>query len=194
MSLIATRPCVTPQEYLERERRAETKSEYDSGMIIPMAGASKEHNRINADTMIHLGSQLEAGGCEILGSDMRTRVLRGDKYYYPDIIVACGEARFEDNVFDTLLNPTLIIEILSESTAEKDRKEKMDAYETLDSLTDYVLISQTEPRIEHYARLPEGGWHYRIARGLDAVLALPNIGARLELAKVYRRVPFPAPQ
>ena len=193
MILNAEKPCVTPQEYLERERRAETKSEYDSGVITPMAGATKEHVRISADTTIHLGIQLLEGNCEILGNDMRMRIIRGDKYYYPDLIVVCGEARFEDNTFDTLMNPTLIIEILSESTEHKDRSAKMDAYETLESLTDYVLIAQTEPRIEHYSRLSEGDWRYRVARGLDAVLALPNIGCELQLAKAYRRVPFPAP-
>ena len=191
MNAISEKPCVTPQEYLERERGAETKSEYDSGVIIPMPGATIEHIRITVDTTIHLGIQLRGSSCELLNNDTRTRVLRGDKYYYPNIIVVCGGARFEDNVFDTLLNPTLIIEVLSESE-RKDRNEKMDAYETLDSLTDYVLISQTEPRIEHYSRLPDGGWRYRVARGRNSVLALPNIGCELPLAEVYLRVPFPA--
>ena len=192
MSLIAERPCVTPQEYLERERRAETKSEYSSGVITPMAGATKEHIKINVDTQTHLCVQLRGQACEVYNSDTRTRVLRGDKYYYPDIVIVCGEARFEDNVFDTLMNPTLIVEILSESTERKDRSEKMDAYEALESLTDYVLISQTEPRIEHYSRLPDGGWRYLTARGRDAVLPLPNIGCELRLAEVYLRVSFEA--
>ena len=190
MSLIAERPCVTPQEYLERERRAETKSEYSDGVITPMSGATKEHIKITVDMQGHLWTQLRGNVCEVYNNDTRTRVLRGDKYYYPDIVIVCGEARFEDNVFDTLMNPTLIVEILSESTEHKDRNEKRDAYETLDSLTNYVLISQTEPRIEHYSRLPDGAWHYFAARGRDAILPLPNIGCELRLAEVYLRVSF----
>ena len=190
MGLTIEQPCVTPQEYLERESRAETKSEYSSGVITPMAGATKEHVRINFDTSIHLGNQLRGGSSEAFGSDMRTRVLRGDNYYYPDLIIVCGEARFEDNKFDTLMNPTLIVEILSASSEHKDRNEKMDADETLGSLTDYVLISRTEPRIEHYSRLLDGGWRYLVARGRDAVLPLPNIGCELRLAEVSLRVPF----
>ena len=125
---------------------------------------------------------------------MKVCISSGDKYYYPDIIVVCGEAQFEKLYPEsaTLLNPALIIEVLSESTERKARNEKRESYETLDSLTDYVLVSQTEPRIAHYTRLPNGGWHYNEARGVDAVLALPNIGCELRLAEVYRRVPFPA--
>ena len=192
MALTIERPCVTPQEYLERERRAETKSEYSSGVITPMAGATKEHSKITVDTQTHLCIQLRESVCEVYNNDMRTRVLRGDKYYYPDIVIVCGEARFEDNVFDTLMNPALIVEILSESSEHKDRNEKKDAYETLDSLTDYVLISQMELRIEHYSRLPDGGWNCVAARGRDAVLFLPSISCELRLAEVYRRVSFEA--
>ncbi len=190
MGLTIERPCVTPQEYLKRERRAERKSEYSNGVITPMAGATKEHVRINFDTSNHLGNQLRGTSCEAFGSDMRTRVRRTDKYYYPDIAIVCGEAQFEDNTFDTLINPTLIVEILSESTADKDRHEKMDAYKTLDSLTDYVLISQTEPLVEHHSRLSDGRWQQVVARGRDAVLPLPNIGCELRLAEVYLRIPF----
>ena len=192
MALTIERPCVTPQEYLERERRAETKSEYSSGVITPMAGATKEHVVIRSDTHGHLWGQLQDGACGLYDNDMRTRVLRGDKYYYPDLIVVCGEAQFEDAIFDTLLNPTLIIEVLSGSTEHKDRNEKKDAYETLDSLTDYVLISQTETRIEHYSRLPDSKWGCVVASGRDKILPLPNIGCELRLAVVYRRVSFEA--
>ena len=192
MGLTIERPCVTTQEYLERERRAERKSEYSSGAITPMAGATKEHIKINVDTQTHLCVQLRGSSCEVYNNDMRTRVLRGDKYYYPDIVIVCGEARFEDDRFDTLLNPTLIVEILSESSEENDRDEKMNAYRTLESLTDYVLISQTAPRIEHYSRLSDADWRCVIAEGRDAVLPLPNIGCELRLAEVYLRIPFAA--
>ena len=184
---------VTPLEYLERERTADYKSEYDNGVIIPMPGASREHNSITFDTTAILGPQLQGSPCQGFAQDMRVRVPLCDKYYYPDIVVVCGEPQFEDATFDVLLNPKLVIEVLSQSTERKDREEKFDCYETLESLTDYVLISQTEPRIEHFSRLEDRVWRFVVARGLEAALALPAIGCSLRLADVYARVTFPPP-
>ena len=186
--------CVTPQEYLERELTAEFRSEYDNGVLIPMPGASKEHNRITFNTSGLCWSQLNGSSCEGFAQDMRVRVPQCDKYYYPDIVVVCGEPRFEDSTFDVLLNPKLIIEVLSNSTERKDREEKFDCYETLDSLTDYVLISQREPRIAHFYRLEDRIWRFVVAHGLEAVLSLPAIGCELRLADVYARIVFPPPQ
>lgn len=193
MAAFAKRRYIAPQEYLEYERKAETKHEYHDGTIVAMAGASWAHNLITADTSRHLGNQLEGGPCVVVSTDLRVSVPECNKYYYPDGIVVCGEPRFEANVFDTLLNPLLIIEVLSDSTERIDRIEKFDCYGTLASLTDYVLISQHTPRIEHYSRLPDGGWHYVVARGLEATLPLPTIGCELRLAAVYARVTFPTP-
>ena len=183
--------CVTPLEYLERERTAEYRSEYDNGMIIPMPVSTREHSSINFALIGHVGNQLEGSSCEGFAQNMQVRVPECNKYYYPDLIVVCEEPRFEDNIFDVLLNPRLIIEVLSESTERKDRGEKFDCYATLESLTDYVLISQREPRIEHFFRLEDGIWRFVVARGLEAVLSLPAIGCELRLADVYARVVFP---
>ena len=191
MVMYAEKKCVTPLEYLEREREAEFRSEYDQGVIIPMTGASREHNRITFDTSRHLGNQLDGSTCEGFAQDLRVRIPQCDKYYYPDVVVVCGEPRFEDAAFDVLLNPKLIIEVLSDSTERKDREEKFDCYETLESLTDYVLISQTEPRIEHFSRLESGGWRFVVVRGLEAVLSLPAVNCNLRLADIYARVTFP---
>ena len=193
MIAITEKPCVTPLEYLERERTADYKSEYDNGVIIPMPGASREHNCITFDSSRHIGNQLDGSSCQGFAQDMRVRVPQCDKYYYPDIIVVCGDPQFEDDTFDVLLNPRLIIEVLSKSTERKDREEKFDCYETLESLTDYVLISQTEPRIEHFYRMEDGIWRFVVARGLEAVLALPAVGCNLRLADVYARVTFSLP-
>ena len=193
MVAYAEKKCFTPQEYLERERKAEYKSEYDNGVIIPMPGASREHNCITFDASRHIGNQLDGSPCQGFAQDMRVRVPQCDRYFYPDIVVVCGEPQFEDATFNVLLNPRLIIEVLSDSTGRKDREEKFDCYETLESLTDYVLISQTEPRIEHFSRLEEGGWRFVVARGMTAVLALPAIGCRLPLADIYARITFPTP-
>ncbi len=193
MVAYAEKQCFTPLEYLERERTAEFRSEYDNGAIIPMPGASREHSCITFDTAGHLGNQLEGSSCEGFSLNMWLRVPQCDRYYSPDIVVVCGEPRFEDATFDVLLNPRLIIEVLSESTEHKDREEKFDCYETLESLTDYVLISQREPRIEHFYRLEEGVWRFTVARGRTSVLDLAAIGCRLSLAEVYARVTFPTP-
>ncbi len=183
--------CYTPQEYLERERNAEFRSEYDQGVIIPMAGASKEHNSITFDVSRHLGNQLDGSSCQGYAQDMQVRVPECDKYYYPDIVVVCGEPRFEGITgLDVLMNPSVIIEVLSPSTEIKDRNEKFDCYETLASVTDYVLISQHEPRIEHFSRQNRGVWQFIVARRLNAVLELPAIGCRLRLADVYSRITF----
>lgn len=185
--------CYTPQEYLERERLAEFRSEYDNGVLIPMLGASRDHNRITFNIIGLFGDQLHGSSCEGFAQDMRVRVLQGDKYYYPNLVVVCGEPRFEDATFDVLLNPKLIVEVLSESTERKDREAKFDDYATLESLTDYVLISQWEPRIEHFYRLEDGIWRFVVARGLQAALDLPAIGCRLPLADIYARITFPPP-
>ena len=186
--------CFTPLEYLERERSAEFRSEYDHGVIIPMAGASKEHNSITFDVSRHLGNQMQGTSCEGFSQDMQVRVPECDKYYYPNIVVVCGTPQFEDDAaVDVLMNPTPIIEVLSKSTEQKDREEKFDCYETLESLTDYVLISQTEPRIEHFSRQEQGVWQFVVARGVNAVLELPAIGCSLRLADVYSRIEFPLP-
>ncbi len=182
---------ITPQEYLKLERNAAFRSEYDNGTIVSMAGASIEHNRIVFDTVRLLGNQLEGKHCEGFALDMRVRIPDCNKYDYPDLIVACGEPHSEDSEADSLLNPKLIIEVLSESTEKVDRTSKFDCYDTLESLTDYVLISQSEPRIEHYSRLQGGVWSYMAARNTEDTLELPSIECILPLAKVYARISFP---
>ncbi|HZP85004.1 MAG TPA: Uma2 family endonuclease [Chthonomonadaceae bacterium] len=187
------KPCyVTPEEYLERERAAETKSEYYDGVIVAMAGASPEHDRIAVDILRHLGNQLERSPCEPFSSDMRVRVPTCNRYYYPDVSVACGGSQFEALVgVRSLLNPKLIVEVLSESTEKNDRTDKYDCYRTLASLATYVLVAQDRPRIEVFTRQPDDTWRHEVAKGLEAVLALPAIGCELKLADIYARVEFP---
>ena len=141
----------TPAEYLALEEKAETKSEYKNGVIVPMAGASIAHSRITARIIIELGNQLSPDDCTIYTADTRIRVTTAGLYTYPDVSVSCGEQLLEGA---TLLNPSLVVEVLSDSTEAYDRGDKFARYQQLDSLTDYILVSQTQPRIEHYAARP----------------------------------------
>lgn len=178
---------LTEAEYLAQERLASFKSEYLDGETFAMAGASLPHNRISVNTLALLRPQLEGRGCDVFTSDLRIRVSQTGLYTYPDLVVVCGEPELLDEQNDTLLNPKLIIEILSRSTEAYDRGQKFGHYRTIASLTDYVLISQERPLIEHFSR-SRGIWELRTAEGLEATLELPSIGCRLALAEVYRRV------
>jgi Uma2 family endonuclease len=187
----AKKPNITPQEYLERECQAETKSEYYDGVIVPRSGASPEHDRIAVDLLRHLGNQLAGTSCEPFSSDMRVRVPAHNRYFYPDVSVACGGSKFEAlSGVRSLLNPRLIIEVLSDSTEKIDRSDKFRCYQTLESLGTYVLIAQDRPQVEVFTRMPEGKWEYVLHAGLEATLTLPSIDCTLKLADVYARVEF----
>lgn len=182
---------IAPAEYLEWERGAETRSEYLNGCIYAMSGASLEHNRIVASLAITLGAQLRGKPCEPFFGDMRVKVSPTGLYTYPDIVVVCGEPRLEDEHFDTLLNPTVIIEVLSANTEVYDRGAKFAHYRALESLTDYLLVAQDKPCIEHYCRQADGRWLYSTAEGLAAGVEIATIHCTLPLAEVYERMVFP---
>jgi len=180
----------TPEEYLALERKAEYKSEYLNGFIFAMAGASREHDRIAVNVIAGIHAQLRGRPCEVFSSDMRVKVSPTGLYTYPDTSVLCGEARFEDTEVDTLLNPSVIVEVLSESTEAYDRGKKFAHYQSLESLTDYVLIAQDEARVEHFVRQGEQ-WLLTVTSDLNAVLRLASIGCELPLREIYDRVKFP---
>ncbi len=182
---------MTAPEYLALERQAETKSEYWNGSIYAMSGASRNHNRITVNLGAMLHARLRGKPCEPFITDMRVKVSPAGLYTYPDVIVVCGEPRFEDDQLDTLLNPKVIIEVLSESTEKYDRGDKFAHYRTLDSLTDYLLVTQHQPLIEHFQRQTDGSWLYSAAQGLEAEISIPTIGCLLRLAEVYERATFP---
>ena len=123
---------------------------------------------------------------------MRVKVARADHYSYPDVAVVCGQAEFEERSEDTLLNPTVLIEVLSPSTEAYDRGAKFEFYRMLESLSDYLLISQSRPIIEHYTRQPDDHWLLSTYKGLEAIVAVPSIGCELRLADVYDKVTWPA--
>ena len=186
---ISQQPPITPQEYLEHERKAATKSEYYAGVIVAMTGASWEHNLIISNLSRRLGNQLEGKPCAVVTSDMRVGVPKCNAYFYPDAVVVCGEPVFADAELDTLLNPTLVIEVLSESTEAQDRGKKWTCYQSLKSLETYVLIAQDRPLVEIYRRQGDG-WAYSTVEGLENSLSLEAIDCTLRLVEIYDRVSF----
>ncbi|HZT41533.1 MAG TPA: Uma2 family endonuclease [Chthonomonadaceae bacterium] len=183
-------PHITPQEHLERERKAETKSEYYAGVIVAMTGASWEHNLITSNIQGELHSQLRGMPCAVVTSDLRVEVRECHAYFYPDVVAVYGEPEFADAELDTLLNPTLIVEVLSESTEAMDRGKKWTCYQSLKSLQTYVLVSQDRPYVEAYRRQADD-WRYSTVEGLGNSLSLEAIGCTLKLADIYDRVEFP---
>src|SRR5215471_7354934 len=178
----------TPEEYLAHERQAECKSEYYAGNIFARAGASRWHNLIVANVIGELRAQLKGHPCTTYPSDMRVKISPTGLYAYPDVTVVCGDAQVEDTQQDTLLNPTLIVEVLSESTEAYDRGSKFAHYRKLASLLEYVLITQTKPHLEHYVRQPDNRWLLAEADSVHDTLHLPSINCQLALAEVYDKV------
>ena len=187
MPSVAAQTYLTPEEYIASERKATLKSEYLSGEIIAMSGASNAHNLITMNTTTQLYNQLVEGGCRVFSSDMRVGIGTGVSYFYPDIAVTCDKPRFEDDAFDTLINPQVIIEVLSASTAGYDRGKKFIRYRQLESLQEYILISQDQVHVEHYLRQGKQ-WVLSEFSALENVLPLASIGAELSLNQIYRFV------
>jgi Uma2 family endonuclease len=186
---------VTEDEYLEREQRAEAKSELIHGVIVAMAGGSPQHNAIAGNVAGALRTLLKGRRCLVFPSDQRVHVEATGMFTYPDVTVACDAFRFHPKNRDTLLNPRVIVEVLSDSTEAYDRGAKFAHYRTIPSLLEYVLISQHEHSIEHYRRLDTGQWVLTAYEGDAASVALPALGCELPLAEVYANLDLlvPAP-
>jgi len=191
-------PRLSPEEYLALERAAEFKHEYYDGHMYAMSGGSYPHGQILVNLSAMLREALKGRGCRVTSSDVRFRVSPQGLCTYPDVMVVCGSPRFADNQKDTLLNPLLIAEILSPSTEAHDRGLKFAQYQQLASLEEYVLISQTEPRVESFRRQPDGKWLYSDVRGVTAVCRFDSLDCEIPLSEIYDQVPFdsepPAPQ
>jgi Uma2 family endonuclease len=181
---------ITPEEYLEFERNAEVKSAFLDGELFAMSGATREHSIIVVNVVTELNVQLRERNCEVHGLDLRVKVSQTGLYTYPDVAVICGDLKFEDQHLDTLLNPDLIVEVLSNSTESYDRGKKFAHYRSIDSLRGYVLISQTEYRIERFYRQEGGSWLYSENTDSKGSIELMSVGCRLSLARVYDKVDF----
>jgi Uma2 family endonuclease len=181
---------VTPEEYLAAERLSETRSEYLDGGVCPMTGGTANHIRIVSNIDTQLNIQLDGRPCDVFPIDMKVRLPDSRKFFYPDVVVVCGELRYHDERKDIITNPDLVIEVLSPSTEAFDRGAKFEAYRTIESLKEYVLVSQDKPMVEQYVRSGDGKWTFTAVEGLESSIALPSVECTLNLGAVYKRVEF----
>ena len=178
---------LSPAEYLGLERKSEIRSEYLDGDMVAMSGGSREHNLIVTNFARELSTQLKGRPCEVYPSNMRVKVSVTGLYTYPDVVVVCGEPQFEDANVDTLMNPTIVVEVLSDSTESYDRGAKFGHYRKVASLIEYLLVSQHECRIEQYVRQPEGQWLRSQATSARGQIELTSINCSLALSEIYER-------
>lgn len=176
-----------PAAYLARERAArEEKSEYWDGEIVGMTGAPRLHNLIATNATAALHGRLSGRPCEVYQADMRVRAEWANGFAYPDVVVVCGRPEFADARQDVLLNPTVLVEVLSPSTERYDRGRKGAAYRAIESLREYVLVAQGAPHVEVHRRDGNGGWSVELLQRVEDVLSLPSIGCEVPLSDVYR--------
>ena len=181
---------LTEAEYLELERRAEFRGEFLDGEMFAMAGGSRSHSLIKCNLIVAMRTQLKGCPCWVYDSDMRVKVQESGLYTYPDVSVAYGQEQFEDENDDTLLNPTVIVDVLSDSCEAYDRGKKFELYRQVPSLREYVMVNQHKPLIEQFIRQGSGEWLPRAVAGLESKLTLPSIGITLQTADVYSEIRF----
>ena len=186
------KPYRTPEQYLALERAAAYKSEYFRGEVFTMAGASPTHVLMVSNIVAALHGQLRRRPCTVYATDLRLKVNASGLYTYPDITVVCGEPQFDDDQKDTLVNPTLIVEVLSESTQDYDRGGKFAQYRKMPSFAEYVLVAQDECHVEHFVKQADGPWLLSETDRLADVLTLSSIECTSLLSDIYEKVQFPS--
>lgn len=192
MAIPVAKHHLSRQEYLRLEASATDKHEFHAGEVLAMSGGTYEHSRILTNIIAALASRLKGGPCFPLESNMRVCIAREDRYVYPDALVVCGEPQFDpdDENRTTIVNPRLVVEVLSDSTEAYDRGAKFTAYRTLTSMEEYVLVSQREPLVESFRRQSDGFWIFAPIRGIDAVAAFTSIGVEVPLSEIYHGLPM----
>ena len=190
MALANPAPRLSEAEYLDIERKAEFKSEFYDGEMFAMSGGSAAHSLISLNVGGELRQALKGRGCVVFESNMRVKVEASGLYTYPDVTVACEKQRFVDGEMATLLNPTLLVEVLSDSTEKYDRGKKFQHYQLIPSLKEYMLVSQHAARVELLVRESGGTWRLHQADGLEAKITSPTLGVTLELKEIFANVTF----
>ena len=194
--LPTSRRRMTVEEYLDFEDAAETKHEYDDGVIVDMSGGSYDSSTIENNLAGELRARLKGSRCRPHGTNLKVRIKRSQRYRYPDALIVCEPVVFDpsDKRKHSILNPRVVFEILSPSTEKRDRTIKFDDYRSIDGLGEYVLLSQTEPRVESYFRGDDESWRFDVQVGLEASLRLRSVDVELPLAELYLNVTFPPPE
>ena len=188
MSALPRCDFLSPEEYLVRERAAETRSEYWNGFVEAMAGASFEHNVIKHNVERLLGNQLATRACFVFSSDMKVRIERANLFRYPDVSVVCGPVAFYDEERDVYTNPALIVEVLSSSTRSVDRNAKFALYRLIDSFREYLLIAQEHLEVELFRKQPDGRWTSAVYADANDVVALESVNCTLRVGDLYAKV------
>jgi len=190
MAVPTRQPTITPAEYLRRERAAKFRSEYFAGEMFAMAGGSLRQSIIKTNVSRELSAALKGRPCVACDSDLRIKVAATGLYTYPDASVICEPIEFDDEQRDTVLNPVLLVEVLSSSTEAYDRGKKFEHYRRILSLREYLLVAQDAPRIEHFLRNNDQTWTLTEVVGLEATLALPALGIQLPLREIFDKIDF----
>ena len=179
------RAFVTLDDYLAAEEASEFPSEFVDGEVIAMVGGTYDHGLIVGNLHGLLWSRLEGGPCRVVSQGTHVKAAQGERVFYPDVVVTCGTPKRERRVRDLLLNPTLIVEVLSPSTAMYDRDTKWESYQRIASLQEYLIVSQKKPRIERYTRHGDGFWLFSEVEGLNGEIRLDSLDVSLPMAKIY---------
>ena len=180
----------TPEQYLAKEEKAEFRSEYFDGVIFAMAGGSLNHLQITTNITVFLDSKIRKKGCRVLPNEMKVWVESTRRFYYPDVTIVCDKPKFYKDRNDTIENPKLLIEVLSKSTEATDRGEKFFAFQTLESVEEYVLVSQDKHVVEKFTKQNDGSWKYLATIGIDSKVAFESVGESLNLSEIYDLVDF----
>ena len=194
LAKVKTAAILTPEDYLKFEREADSRHEFLDGEIYAMAGESLSHSRVCMNLAREAGNSLKGKKCEPLSPNMKVRTPRASLFSYPDLTIVCGEPLFHDVKKDVLVNPKVIFEVLSPSTAEYDRTTKFQKYRMgNETLTDYILVSQDKSFVEHFKKQNDNNWIYKSYSDLDDVLKIETTDCELSLQEIYDRVEFAVP-
>jgi len=180
-----TIPRLTEAEYLALDRANPYRSEYIGGEMFAMAGGTLRHAALAARCIVELNSRLAGRGCTVFSSDARVRTPRTASHVYPDVSVVCGEVRTQPNASDVLINPAIVVEVLSPTTRDYDKGAKFELYREIDSLTDYLLVDSDDPKVVLYSRQPDNSWILREVSGLQTSIAIPSLSITIDLPQIY---------
>ena len=184
-----TEKVYTAEDYLKFERRDAGKQEYSNGKVLNSTGSSRRHNLIGSNTTIAIGSRVRGHKCEVYVNDMRVKIATHN-YCYPDVVVVNGEPKFEGKELDILLNPTVIVEIMSKATLNHDKTEKLDRYLAMESVREIMLIKEEEMRVEHYFKQTQNQWTYKIYGNREDIFSIESVNCKISLGEIYAPIKF----